>query len=112
MAGKVICSQIQGDGVAMSYGRSAIAMPDSNYTLTSAQYQNRHLSFSGALTTSTKNAVVPLVDGAEFVVYNGCTGQAIKIIGATGTGIDIAVGKTAIVRCDGTNWLRVTADNP
>jgi hypothetical protein len=43
------------------------------------------------------------------VRHNG-TAFDIRVIGATGTGITIGIGKVAIVECDGTNVLRITAD--
>lgn len=97
-------------GVAPGFGRLALAMSDANTTLTNVQYNNRTLSFTGTLTAG-RNIVVPLTDGAEWVIYNNTTGGfALTVIGASGTGIAVAATKTAIVRCDGTNILRVTAD--
>ena len=59
--------------------------------------------------TATRDIVVPLVGKRQWTVYNG-TGQSLRFIGASGTGITIATGKHAIVRSDGTNIVRVTAD--
>lgn len=103
-------AQILFNAAAPSFGRLALAMSDANTTLTNVQYNNRHLTFTGTLTAG-RNIVVPLTDGAEWVIYNNTTGGfAVTVIGATGTGIAVAATKTAIVRCDGTNILRVTAD--
>ena len=55
------------------------------------------------------NLVVPLLR-RRWTVRNTCTGGSIQVIGASGTGITIATVKTAIVECDGTNVLRITAD--
>lgn len=110
--GAVKAATVTGNGVALGLGRVSVAMSDANYTALAAQFQCRHIELTGALTAG-RNYVVPLTDGAEWVVFNNTTGGfAVTIIGATGTGIAIAAGKTAIVRCDGTNVLRVTADNP
>lgn len=110
LGGAISGSSVKGNGVALSHGRAAVAMPDANYTGLAAEYQNRHVVLTGTLTAG-RNYVVPLTDGAEWVVYNNTTGGfAVTVIGATGTGIAIGAGKTAIVRCDGTNVLRVTAD--
>jgi hypothetical protein len=66
------------------------------------------LTFTGTL-TATRNITVPLVGKRQWTVYNG-TGQSLQFIGATGTGITVATLKHAIVRSDGTNIVRVTAD--
>ena len=61
--------------------------------------------------TGTRNLVLPLVAGNIYIVFNNTTGaQSIQVIGATGTGITIANAKRAIVQCDGTNFVRITAD--
>lgn len=104
---------MKGNGQSPAYGRAAVVFPsDANYTTSATERECRTLSVTGTI-SATRNVVLDLTDGAEHVVYNGTTGGfSIQVIGATGTGITIANGKTAIVRCDGTNWLRVTADNP
>lgn len=103
---------ITGYGSALGWGRVSVAGGDANYTLLDTEYNNRHLEFTGALTTG-RNRVVPLTDGAEWVVFNNTTGGfAVTVIGASGGGIAVAAGKTAILRCNGTAVLRVTADNP
>lgn len=84
------------------------AMADANQTLTQEQSLCETLVTTGAL-TATRNLVVPLVR-RTWTVQNNCTGGSIQVIGASGTGITIATGKVAIVRCDGTNVLRITAD--
>lgn len=103
---------IIGFGAALSLGRSSVAGGDANYTLLDTEYNKRTLEFTGALTAG-RNRVVPLTDGAEWVVTNNTTGGfATTVIGPSGTGIAVAAGKTAILRCDSVNILRVTADNP
>lgn len=89
-------------------GMATQAMADANQTLTQAQGLCRTLVTTGAL-TATRNLVVPLVV-RTWTVINSCTGGSIQVIGASGTGITIATGKTAIVMCDGTNVVRITAD--
>lgn len=86
----------------------AKALSDANTTLTQPEAANATLTFTGTL-TATRDIVVPLVGKKQWTVYNG-TGQSLRIIGATGTGITIATGKTAIVMSDGANVVRVTAD--
>lgn len=81
-------------------------------TLTTAEARNRTLEFTGVLTGNI-NVIVPLFDGAEWIVKNGTTGAfTLTVKGASGAGIVVAAAKTAVLRGDGTNILRVTADNP
>jgi hypothetical protein len=89
-------------------GRATQAMADANQTLTQSQALCRTLVTTGAL-TAARNLVVPL-RLCTWQVRNDCTGFGVQVIGASGTGITIGVGKTAIVSCDGTNVVRVTAD--
>ena len=86
----------------------AKALSDANTTLTQAEAANATLTFTGTL-TATRDVVVPLVGKKQWTVYNG-TGQSLRFIGASGTGITVATLKHAIVRSDGTNIVRVTAD--
>lgn len=82
---------------------------DANYTLTAAEARADIISLSGGSLSTTRNLVVPL--NGKWTVVNGTSGgQSIQVIGASGTGITIATGKTAIVYGDGTNILRATAD--
>lgn len=92
----------------LAYGIATQAMADANQTITQAQALCNTLVTTGAL-TAARNLVVPLLRRG-WTVRNTCTGFGVQVIGATGTGITIGVGKVAIVECDGTNVLRVTAD--
>jgi hypothetical protein len=87
--------------------RLAKALSDANTTLSYAEARARIMDFSGTLTT-TRDIIVPL-SPKEWIVYNG-TGQSLRFIGATGTGITVATTKRAIIYADGTNVVRVTAD--
>ena len=86
----------------------AKALSDANTTLTQPEAANSTLTFTGTL-TATRDIVVPLVGKKQWTVYNG-TGQSLRFIGASGTGITVATVKHATVRSDGTNIVRVTAD--
>ena len=86
----------------------AKSLSDANTTLTQPEAACAVLTFSGTL-TATRDIVVPLVGKRQWTVYNGA-GQSLRFIGATGTGITVATTKHAIVRSDGTNIVRVTAD--
>lgn len=84
------------------------ALSDANTTLTQPEAANAMLTFTGTL-TAPRDVVVPLVGKRQWTVYNG-TGQSLRFIGASGTGITVATVKHAIVRSDGANIVRVTAD--
>jgi len=83
------------------------ALSDANTSLTFTEARNETLTFTGTLTV-TRDIILPLVP-KQWTVYNG-TGQSLRFIGASGTGITVATLKHAIVRSDGTNIVRVTAD--
>lgn len=90
-------------------GRLALAMSDANTTLLHGQALCDTLEFTGTL-TAARNIVLPL-DPKQYTVFNNTTGGfGLQFIGATGTGITVAAGKRAIVACDGTNVVRITAD--
>lgn len=81
---------------------------DANYSLTVDEAANATLEISGTI-TATRNIVLPHFGKRQWTVYNG-TGQSLQFIGASGTGITVATLKHAIVRSNGTNIVRVTAD--
>lgn len=82
---------------------------DANYTLTAAEADVDYIKVSSGTITATRDLIVPVAFPKEWTVING-NAQSVRIIGATGTGITIATGKTAKVFADGTNIVRVTAD--
>ena len=86
----------------------AKALSDANATLTQPEAANATLTFTGTL-TATRDVVIPLVGKKQWTVYNG-TGQSLRFIGASGTGITVATLKHAGVRSDGTNIVRWMAD--
>lgn len=91
------------------YGRFVLAMADANKTLTYQQAMCESMELTGAL-TALRDVIVPLVP-RNYIVFANTTGAfGVRIIGATGTGITVADGKRAVVECDGTNVVRVTAD--
>jgi hypothetical protein len=58
--------------------------------------------------TATRNLVAPLTKGFQWTVKNATTGgQSIKIVGSSGTGVTIANGSTALVFCDGANYVSI-----
>lgn len=82
---------------------------DANYTLTAAESDLDYIKVSSGTITATRDLIVPVAFPKEWTVING-NAQSVRIIGASGTGITIATGKTAKVFADGTNIVRVTAD--
>lgn len=91
------------------YGRFSLAMADANKTLTYEQAMCESMALTGAL-TALRDVIVPLVNRSWIVFANVTGGFGVRVIGASGTGITVADGKRAIVECDGTNVVRVTAD--
>lgn len=91
------------------YGRVTQAMGDANQPLTYQQAMCESIELTGAL-TALRDVVIPLVPRAWTVYANTSGGFGVQVIGASGTGITIADTKRAIVECDGTNVVRITAD--
>lgn len=90
----------------------AIAMTDADYTLslitTPQEWQYGILSLTGTL-TAARNVVVPL-NKKQYVVVNSTTGGfAVTLKTSAGTGITVASGASAILRCDGTNVVGLSS---
>jgi hypothetical protein len=98
--------------IRFQYSRIVIAMGDANKTLTYEQAMCESLEFTGS-NTAVRNVIVPSVPRAWTVYANTTTnGILVCTAGSPTEGVTIAVGKTAIVECDGTRVRRITADNP
>ena len=79
-------------------------------TLTAAEAANGTLRFTGALTASI-NVIIPLAAKHPRTIHNDTSGAfTLTVKGPTGTGVAVGQGKHALVRSNGTNVLRVTAD--
>jgi hypothetical protein len=88
-------------------GMLALAMPDANYTLITAngstdEARNMAIRLSGTLTTG-RNLVVPTAPKLYFI--DNTTGQTVTVKTSAGSGVGVPAGKRAIVWCDGTNVL-------
>lgn len=95
---------------SMPLTQLSIALSDANTTLTYAQRLPRSLIFTGTLTAG-RNVLLPDNAYGEWVVYNNTTGGfAITFKSNTGAGIAVAATKRAILECNGTDVVRVTAD--
>lgn len=94
--------------VRFMYGRFVLAMADANQTLTYAQAMCESMELTGAL-TATRDVIVPAVP-RSYIVFANTTGFGVQVKTPAGAGVTVAIGKRAILECDGTNVVRVTAD--
>jgi hypothetical protein len=90
-------------------GVVTITMSNANYTLTSFngvtdEARNAVLVVSGS-NSAVRDVIPPVVEKLYTVVNNTSGGFAIRVIGASGTGVSIPNGITALVYCDGTNFI-------
>ena len=90
-------------------GTVSITMADANYTLTSFNGVSDEARNAVLVVTGTNNAVrdlIPPVAEKLYTIVNNTTGGfAIRVIGASGTGVNIPNGATCLVYCDGTNFI-------
>jgi len=90
-------------------GVQSIVMADANYTLTNFNGVLDEARNAVLVVTGVNNAVrdlIPPVVKKTYIVANNTTGgYAIRVIGASGTGVNIPNGSTAIVYCDGVNFV-------
>jgi len=90
-------------------GITSIAMSNANYTLTDFngtlnEARGAVLVVTGA-NSAIRNVIPPVVQKLYTVVNNTSGGFAIRVIGATGTGVLVANGTTQNVYCDGINFV-------
>jgi hypothetical protein len=90
-------------------GVVSITMSNANYTLSnfngvSDEARNAVLVVSGA-NSAVRDVIPPVVEKLYTVVNNTSGGFAIRVIGASGTGVSIPPGITTLVYCDGTNFV-------
>jgi hypothetical protein len=90
-------------------GVVSIVMSNANYTLSnfngvSDEARNAVLVVSGS-NSAVRDVIPPVVEKLYTVVNNTSGGFAIRVIGATGTGVNIASGATQVVYCDGVNFV-------
>jgi hypothetical protein len=90
-------------------GVVSIVMSNANYTLSnfngvSDEARNAVLVVTGA-NSAVRDVIPPVVEKLYTVVNNTSGGFAIRVIGATGTGVSIPPGITTLVYCDGTNFI-------
>lgn len=90
-------------------GVVSITMSNANYTLSnfngvSDEARNAVLVVSGS-NSAVRDVIPPVVEKLYTVVNNTSGGFAIRVIGASGTGVSIPPGITTLVYCDGTNFI-------
>lgn len=96
-------------------GVGAVVVPtDANFQMSAAVQANGILNVTSSVSlTAQRNvqlAANPVAGTRYWVINNTTGGQAIQIIGTSGTGIVIATAKRAEVFWDGTNVVRLTGD--
>jgi hypothetical protein len=94
-------------------GVVSITMSNANYTLTSFngvtdEARNAVLVVTGA-NSAVRDLIPPVVKKVYIIANNTTGGFAIRVIGASGTGVNIASGATQVVYCDGTNFVAASA---
>jgi hypothetical protein len=97
-------------------GVTSVVMADATYTLTNFngvpdESRNAVLVVSGT-NNGVRDVVPPLVEKLYTVVNNTTGGYAIRVIGTTGTGVNIPSGATCLVYCDGTNFYSGLSGTP
>jgi len=90
-------------------GVTSITMSNANYTLTSFngvsdEARNAVLVVSGS-NSAVRDLIPPVVKKLYTIANNTTGGFAIRVIGASGTGVNIPNGATCLVYCDGTNFV-------
>jgi hypothetical protein len=90
-------------------GVTSIVMSNANYTLTDFngavdESRSAVLVVTGA-NSAIRNVIPPVVQKLYTIVNNTSGGFAIRVIGATGTGVLVANGTTQNVYCDGANFI-------
>jgi hypothetical protein len=97
-------------------GYVAINMADANVTLTSLngtfdQARNAVIELTG--TNSAVRDVIPPVAEKLYTIFNNTTGgYDVRVIGSTGTGVNVPAGTTMLVYCNGTNFVSGLSGTP
>lgn len=84
----------------------AVFTTNADHTLTAAEYQQQDVTVTSSVTlTATRNAVFPNHLGKIWFITNNVTGGGAIVATAGTSGVTIANGATAYVRCDGAGNL-------
>jgi hypothetical protein len=90
-------------------GYVSISMADANVTLTSLngtfdQARNAVIELTGS-NTAVRDVIPPTKEKLYTIFNNTTGGYAVRVIGATGTGVNIPNGTTCLVYFNGTNFV-------
>lgn len=96
-------------------GATSINMLDANVTLSSLngtldQARNQVLVLTGT-NNAVRDVIPPVVKKTYIVVNNTAGGYAIRVIGASGTGVLVPNGTTSLIFCDGTSFIEAINSN-
>src|SRR5882724_5199063 len=108
--GDLLFNSLSGNGVPITTPIGQEVYSDADITPVAGVYQCGIIRCSGT-NTAQRKLVLPLVAGAQWLVVNDGTGFGLQCIGASGTGIVVATGKTARIWSDGVNILRQSLDS-
>jgi hypothetical protein len=89
--------------------RLTVAMGNASLALSVAQAQAQTLELTGAF-SSQRTLTLPTIRRQWTIFANLTGGFGVNVRTAAGSGVVVADGKRAILACDGTNIVRVTAD--
>jgi hypothetical protein len=96
-------------------GVQTITMSDANYTLSTLNGIVDEARNAVLVVTGTNNAVrdlIPPVVEKLYVIYNNTTGgYAIRVIGSSGTGVNVPNGTYSLIYCNGTNFIQISNSN-
>ena len=96
-------------------GVQNITMTDANYTLTSFNGVIDEARNAVLVVTGTNNAVrdliPPVVEKLYTIINNTTGGYDIRVIGVSGTGVNILNGTAAFIYCNGTNFYAATGSS-
>jgi hypothetical protein len=91
-------------------GVVSVNMADANYTLTNFNGVTDEARNAVIIATGTNNGVrdliPPVVEKLYTIVNNTTGGYDIRVIGVSGTGVNVPNGFTALVYCNGTNFYQ------
>lgn len=96
-------------------GTTSINMGDANVTLTSLngatdQARNQVLILTGT-NNGVRDVIPPVVKKTYIVVNNTTGGYAIRVIGSSGTGVNVPNGTTSLIYCNGTSFFEAINSN-
>jgi hypothetical protein len=97
--------------VAPTFSVLALGTVAADKTLTTQEAQD--VGILTATPSANKSVIFPkAIEGKVLIVSNeaSATHTLTVKVGADGTGVAVAAAKSAILRCTGTDFVRVTAD--